>query len=580
MKKQASRPAPPIGKCPTGIRGLDEITMGGLPAGRTTLVCGNAGCGKTLLGMEFLVRGASEFNEPGVFVAFEETGSELAANVASLGFDLQGLIARKKLAIDYVHIERSEIEDAGEFDLEGLFVRLKHAIDSVGAKRVVLDTIEALFTGFSNHAILRAELRRLFRWLKSLGVTGVITGERGDGTLTRHGIEEYVSDCVIVLDHRITDQISTRRLRIAKYRGSTHGTNEYPFLIDERGICLMPVTSLGLSYRAAHDRVSTGIQRLDAMLGGKGYFRGSSVLASGTAGTGKTTLAAHFARAACQRGERCLYFLFEESPAQITRNMLSVGIELEPLVQKGLLAFHAARPSAYGLETHLATIHKAIDEFQPAVVVIDPISTFSTAVSGDEVKSMLVRLVDFLKARGITIFMIDLTHSSQNLERSDSQISSVIDTWLQIRDIELGGERNRALYVLKSRGMAHSNQVREFVLTRHGVELKDVYLGANGALTGSARLAQEARDAAEKVRKAQEVERHQIVLRLKRAQLKVQIAALQDELAATDREAVVVLDQAKKRSQREAGDRQEMERSRHSDLLARSPAPNGQGAAQ
>lgn len=579
MKKQTSA-VQPIAKRLTGIRGLDEITCGGLPAGRPTLVCGNAGCGKTVLALEFLVRGATEFDEPGVFVAFEETGAELAANVASLGFDLKGLIARKKLLLDHVHIERSEIEDAGEYDLEGLFVRLKYAIESIGAKRLVLDTLEALFSGFSNHAILRAELRRLFRWLKDSGLTAIITGERGDSMLTRHGIEEYVSDCVILLDHRVSGQIGTRRMRIVKYRGSSHGADEYPFLIDERGICVMPVTSIGLSYRAANERVSTGIPRLDAMLGGKGYFRGSSVLVSGTAGTGKTTLAAHFARAACRAGERCLYFLFEESPAQIARNMRSVGLDLETLVRKRLLAFHAARPTAYGLEAHLATMHKAVDEFQPAVVIIDPISTFATGANGDEVKSMLVRLVDLLKARGITVLMIDLTPAGQALERSDTQISSLIDTWLLIRDIELGGERNRALYVLKSRGMAHSNQVREFVLTSRGVELKDVYLGANGALTGSARLAQEARDAAENVRAEQERERHQAALRLKRLQLQAQIAALQDELAAAEREAAVSLGQAKTRRGRELSDRRAMKRSRHSDAVTSPLGSNGQGAIQ
>ena len=569
--------AQPVAKCPTGVRGLDEITSGGVPVGRPTLVCGNAGCGKTLMAMEFLVRGATEYGEPGVFMAFEETAAELASNVASLGFDLNGLIAERKLAIDYVHIERSEIEQSGEYDLEGLFVRLKHAIDSVGAKRVVLDTVEALFSGFTNHNILRAELRRLFRWLKTAGVTAIITGERGDGTLTRHGIEEYVSDCVILLDHRVIDQISTRRMRIIKYRGSVHGTNEYPFLIDERGISVMPITSLGLNYAASRDRISSGVARLDAMLGGKGYYRGSSVLVSGTAGSGKTSMAAHFVQAACERGSRCLYFLFEESPAQMVRNMRSIGIDLDPLVKKGLLAFMAARPTAYGLEVHLATIHKTVEEFQPDVVVVDPISTFSTHANDDEVKAMLVRLIDFLKAHGITVLLINLTTAGQALEHTDAQISSLIDTWLLLRDTELNGERNRVLYVLKSRGMAHSNQLREFVLTSHGVELKDVYLGANGVLTGSARLMQEARDAAETIRSVRELDRQQANLRRKRSQIQVQIAALNEELAANELEAAAELDQTRKQTQREGVDREALKRSRHSDAVPGGIRTNGHG---
>ena len=397
-------------KAPTGIQGLDEITGGGLPRGRPTLVCGSAGCGKTLLAMEFLVRGATEFGEPGVFMAFEETAEELAQNVRSLGFDLEDLAEQNKLLVDFVRVERSEIEETGEYDLEGLFIRLGHAIDSLGAKRVVLDTLETLFGGLSNAAILRAELRRLFRWLKDKGVTAIITGERGDGTLTRHGLEEYVSDCVIVLDHRVTEQLSTRRLRIVKYRGTTHGTNEYPFLIDENGISVLPVTSLGLSQEASDERISTGIPRLDAMLGGKGVYRGSSVLISGTAGTGKTSLAAHFADATCRRGERCLYFAFEESESQLVRNMRSIGLDLAPWSKKGLLRFHATRPSAYGLEMHLATLHKLVNEFEPRVVVVDPITTFLGAGTSVEAESMLMRLIDFLKAQQITAMFTSLTH--------------------------------------------------------------------------------------------------------------------------------------------------------------------------
>jgi len=487
MKKSRTQ----LPKSPTGIQGLDEITGGGLPKGRPTLVCGSAGCGKTLLAMEFLVRGARQFNEPGVFMAFEENAKDLTQNVASLGFDLKDLIARKKMVLDFVYIERSEIEETGEYDLEGLFIRLGHAIDSIGAKRVVLDTIESLFSGLPNPLILRAELRRLFRWLKDKGVTAVITGERGEETLTRQGMEEYVSDCVIVLDHRVSEQVTSRRLRVVKYRGSTHGTNEYPFLIDEDGILVLPVTSLGLQNIVSTDRIPTGVAHLDAMLGGAGYYRGSSVLVSGTAGTGKTSLAAHFAEAACRRGERALYFAFEESPSQIMRNMRSIGIDLEPWVQKGLLQFQANRPSFAGLEMHLTMMHKAVNAFKPQVVIVDPLSSFVIGGNETEVKSMLMRLVDFLKMNRITGLFTNLTSGRGALELTDVAISSLIDTWLLLRDIEIGGERNRGLYILKSRGMAHSNQIREFLLTDHGVELCDVYVGPEGVLTGSARLAQE-----------------------------------------------------------------------------------------
>ncbi|MEO7623438.1 MAG: circadian clock protein KaiC, partial [Gallionella sp.] len=442
----------PLPKARTGIQGLDEITGGGLPQGRPTLVCGSAGCGKTLLAMEFLVRGATQFDEPGVFMAFEETTKDLTQNVASLGFDLNDLIARKKMVLDFVYIERSEIEETGEYDLEGLFIRLGLAIDSIGAKRVVLDTIESLFAGLPNPLILRAELRRLFRWLKEKGVTAIITGERGDETLTRQGLEEYVSDCVIVLDHRVSDQASSRRLRVVKYRGSTHGTNEYPFLIDEDGISVLPVTSLGLQHSVSTDRISSGVPRLDAMLGGVGYYRGSSVLISGTAGTGKSSLAAHFVDAACRRGERALYFAFEESPSQIIRNMRSIGIDLEPWVKKGLLVFQATRPSFAGLEMQLTMMHKTVNTFKPQVVVVDPMNGFIIGGNEVEVKSMLMRLADFLKTNQITTLFTSLTSGGSPSELTNVAISALIDTWLMLRDIESGGERNRALSILKSRG--------------------------------------------------------------------------------------------------------------------------------
>jgi len=555
-------------KAATGIEGLDEITGGGLPRGRPTLVCGSAGCGKTLLAMEFLVRGVTHFGEPGVFLAFEETAQELAQNVRSLGFDLEDLAVQNKLLVDYVHVERSEIEETGEYDLEGLFIRLGHAIDSIGARRVVLDTIETLFGGLSNDAILRSELRRLFRWLKDKGVSAVITAERGDGTLTRQGLEEYVSDCVIVLDHRVTENLSTRRLRIVKYRGTVHGTNEYPFLIDETGISVLPVTSLGLRHEASEERISTGVPRLDVMLGGDGVYRGSSVLISGTAGTGKTTLAGHFADATCRRGERCLYLAFEESESQMVRNMRSVGLDLAPWLKKGLLRFHATRPTAYGLEMHLAALHKLVKDFQPRVVIVDPITNFLKAGTQAEAETMLMRLIDFLKAQQITALFTSLTHGGGALEQSQAGISSLIDTWLLMRDIELGGERNRGMYVLKSRGMAHSNQIREFVLTDHGIELKDVYIGPEGVLTGSLRLAQEAREQAASLSRQQEIERRQRQLERKRESLEAQMAAERAQFEAEEEELKLLIAQEQAATDRVRQSEEAMARSRKADRRA------------
>jgi circadian clock protein KaiC len=529
-------------KSPTGIQGFDEITGGGLPTGRPTLVCGGAGCGKTLFGLEFLVRGITQFNEPGVFMSFEETNEELIKNVTSLGFDLEDLVKHKKIALDHVHIERSEIEETGEYDLEGLFVRLGYAIDSIKAKRVVLDTIESLFAGLPNQLILRAELRRLFRWLKDKGVTAIITGERGEETLTRQGLEEYVSDCVIMLDHRVTEQTSTRRLRVVKYRGSIHGTNEYPFLIDENGFSVLPVTSLGLEHIVSNERISSGITELDKMLEGKGYFHGSTILVSGTAGVGKTSIAAHFAEAACKRGERVLYFCFEESPNQLMRNMLSIGINLETWVRKGLLQFQATRPTLYGLEMHLAITHKAVNTFKPAIVILDPINTFIIGDKEIEVKRMIMRIVDFLKANQITALFTSLTSNEGALESSDVGISSLIDTWLLLRDTELSGERNRVMYVLKSRGMANSNQIREFILTDHGVELREVYIGASGVLTGSARVAQEALENAEVLTRKHDIERKKRELDRKRKALEAQIAALHADFESEESEAIKLIE--------------------------------------
>jgi circadian clock protein KaiC len=476
-------------KAPSGIQGFDEVTGGGLPRGRPTLVCGSAGCGKTLFALEFLVRGATRYGEPGVFMAFEETAEELGQNVRSLGYDLDRLVRRKKLAIDFVRVERSEIDETGEYDLEGLFVRLGHAIDSVGARRVVLDTIESLFSGFRNEAVLRAELRRLFRWLKDRGMTAVITAERGEGQLTRQGLEEYVSDCVILLDHRVREQVSTRRLRIVKYRGTTHGTNEYPFLIDEDGVSVVPVTSVALDHPAPTGRVSSGIERLDALLGGRGYFRGSSVLLSGDAGTGKTTIAAHFAGAACRRGERCVYFALEEAPSQVVRNLRSVGLDLEPHVRSGRLRFEAARPTLYGLEMHLSRMHRTVEAFRPKVVVVDPASNLTDAAAAGEAAQLVLRLVDMVKSRGITTLLTSLTHGPWDEERGDMGVSSLADAWLLVRHNELNGVRRRTICVLKARGMAHSSQIQELVLSSSGVEVRDLVLGSQGAGDGSERHA-------------------------------------------------------------------------------------------
>lgn len=554
-------------KARTGIEGLDEITAGGLPQGRPTLIAGGAGCGKTLLAMEFLVRGATEFGEPGVFLSFEETAEELAQNVRSLGFDLETLARRKKLLVDFVQVERNEIEETGEYDLEGLFIRLNHAIDSIGAKRVVLDTIETLFGGLSNAGILRAELRRLFRWLRDKGVSAVITGERGEGRLTRQGLEEYVSDCVISLDHRVTDQLSTRRLRIVKYRGSLHGTNEYPFLIDESGITVLPITSLGLRHQASTERISSGLPRLDAMLGGGGVYRGSTVLLSGTAGTGKTSLASYFARACCERGERCLYLAFEESESQLVRNMRSISLDLRSWIKKGVLRVHPSRPSAFGLETHLAVLHKLVQEFDPHLVIVDPITNFLRAGTHLEAEAMLTRVIDFLKSRQATALFTTLTRGGKNLEQSHIGISSLIDAWILLRDIELGGERNRGIFVLKARGMAHSNQIREFLLTSHGIVLKDVYVGPEGVLTGSMRLAQEARDKASEEIRSQEIENRQRDLDHKRAMMESQIAAQRAQFEAEEREVIALMAQERQALEEQRRDREAMGRSRKMDRV-------------
>ncbi|MEQ8674194.1 MAG: circadian clock protein KaiC [Aggregatilineales bacterium] len=535
-------------KAPTGIIGLDDITNGGLPRGRPTLVCGSVGCGKTLFGMEFLVHGITQYDEPGVFVAFEETSGELTQNASSLGFALADLIDQNKLAIDHISIDRTDFEQTGDYDLDGLFIRLEYAIQKVNAKRIVLDTIEVLFSALDNTDILRAELRRLFRWLKDKGVTAVITAERGDGMLTRQGIEEYVSDCVILLENRVENRLSTRLLRIVKYRGTAHGTDEYPFLIDDSGFSVLPITSVNLDYKISDERISSGIPRLDTMLGDRGFFRGSTILVSGPTGTGKTTIASHFLDAACQRGERCLYFSFEEPAAQIIRNMSSVGLDLQAWVEANLLRFETVRPTGYSLEMHLAILHKHIQAFDPQIVVIDPVTSFEAIGSKADSRTLLTRLIDFLKERGTTGFLTSLTTAGETSEQTEVDISSLIDTWLLVRTVESSGERNRLMYVLKSRGMSHSNQISEYEITEEGINLIDAYLGKSGVLTGSARLAQAASEQEEERERKQTIELKQLQLERKRAAIQAQIAALQAELDVESAETQLRLDQEARRT--------------------------------
>ena len=548
-----------LAKTPTGIVGLDDLTYGGLPSGRPTLLCGAAGCGKTLFAMTFLVNGI-ESGDYGVFMSFEERPQELAANVWSLGYDLDGLITEGRLVIDHVRVEASEIEESGEYDLEGLFVRLGHAIATVGAKRVVLDTIEALFSGLADTTILRAELRRLFIWLKEKGVTAIITAERGEGQLTRFGIEEYVSDCVILLDHRVQDQVTTRRLRVVKYRGSQHGTNEYPFLIDGEGITVMPITSAGLGHSISSEPVPTGVSDLDSMLGLGGYYRGSSVLISGLAGTGKSTFGASFVDCACTRGERSLYFAFEESPEQIVRNMRSVGIDLQRHLDSALLRFEAARPSLYGFEMHLAHMYRQIERFAPSVLVVDPISAFRGPPL--EIHSTLIRLADICKSRGTTALFTSLSSASEGMDTNERSVSSLMDTWISLEDQEANGERNRVLYLLKSRGMNHSNQLREYRLTGSGIEMVDPYLGPHGVLTGTARLAQEARETEAAVARRQSTERRRREIDRKRASTERQIAEMRAAIEAEQAEVDTLIQQEETRETTLSSDRTAMALSR------------------
>jgi circadian clock protein KaiC len=572
------RLSPTLEKSLTGITGFDEITKGGVPQGRPTIVCGGPGCGKTMFALEFLVRGAMQYDEPGVLMTFEETTEEMTKNVASLGFDLRDLETRKKLFMDYVRVEPTEFRETGEYDLEGLFVRLQHAVDSVGAKRVVLDTLEAVFSGFGNTGLLRAEIRRLFRWLKDRGLTTVVTAEKGDGTLTRYGLEEYVSDCVVFLDHRVNDQTSTRRMRVIKYRGSSHGADEYPFLIDEQGLSVLPATAMKLNHAVSDERVSSGIPDLDAMLEGKGYYRGSSVLVSGTSGSGKSSTAGHFAEQTCRDGKRCLYVAFEESQQQAVRNMGSIGIDLETHIRSGLLRFEAWRPTQNGLEMHLLRIHKLVEEHQPDAVIIDPVTNL-TVGTANELHSTLMRLIDFLKSRGITALLVSLTAGKDKvLEQTEVGISSLIDTWIFLRDVELNGERNRCLYVLKSRGMAHSNQVREFVMSKEGVHLLPVYVGLGTVLTGSARLSQEARERTEEQSRLQQTEQKRKDLERRRAAVEAQIALLRGQLAEEEERFAQVIHEEEGRKQQLEEDAAAMSKIRRVDSAGNGRKAMAEGA--
>lgn len=494
-----------------------------------------------MLSMEFLVNGARDYDEPGVFIAFEEKEEELAENMESLGFNLKELEKKKKLAIDYILIERGEVEETGEYDLGGLFIRIEYAVRQVGARRIVIDSIETLFSGLQNENILRAELRRLFRWLKDKGLTAMITAEPGQGTLTRHGIEEYVADCVILLDHRVTEQTSTRRMRIIKYRGSVHGANEYPFIISEEGISVLPLTSIGRAYKVSRQHISTGVPRLDAMMDGKGYFRGSSILVTGTAGTGKSSIAMHMADATCRRGENCLYLASDASPDQIVRDAKSIGINLAKWARQGLLRFQSTRPTFSGMEAHLVYIHKTVNEFDPKVLVFDPISSMASTSSTLEVHSMLLRLIDFLKSRGITNLCTNLTTGGKFLEQPEVDISSVMDTWLLLRDVEYSGERTRMLSILKSRGMDHSNQMREFLITSKGVDLIDAYLGSGLVLTGAARTVQEMKEREEALLRAQETKRLEREIERNRKSTEAKINALRIELESREEEVKTLI---------------------------------------
>jgi circadian clock protein KaiC len=559
-----------LDKAASGLEGLDEITLGGLPRGRPTLVYGGPGCGKTLFGIQFLARGAAQHHEPGVFLAFEESIDDVKQNAQALGYDFRALIDQKLLALEHAVIDPAREIGHGEYDLDALFMRLARAVDSLSAKRLVLDSPEVLIRQDADKAAIKESSERLFRWLRNRGVTSIVTAAEGNGG-SRHGFEEYIADCVVRLDHRLDQQVSTRTLRVIKYRGSAHGTNEYPFLIDQSGIRVLPVTSIGLNHQVSTERVSTGVSRLDTMLGGAGFFRGTTVMLSGTPGSGKSSLAAHYTDAACRRGERVLAFTYEESPRQITRNMKSIGLDLERWESQGLLRFIAARPSMYGLEMHLAIMLGAIAEFDPQSVIIDPISNLVRAGREREAQTMVVRLIDALKTRGITTILTHPTSGLPSADHTDLAISSIIDTWMFVQNLQNGGERNRALYILKSRGMAHSSQIREFVITGEGIELIDVYTGPDGVLTGTARASREAQDKAATRGRQQEIEREKRRIGRRRKAVEAQIAALEAELEAEELDSSRLIEHAEAREGQLSQDREEIARRRSADTRRDTP---------
>lgn len=532
MRKKKVKPtfSNEIAKAPTGIKGFDEITFGGIPRGRPTLICGNTGCGKTLMALEILIRGAVEFNEPGVFFAFEETEDDLIKNVASMGFDLHELINKKLIFIDYVYVDTVQSIEGGEYDLEGLFIRFAHAVDTVKAKRIAMDTLEVLFSGFYNEGVLRSELRRLFLWIKERKLTAVVTGEQGSkGTLTRHGIEEYVADCVILLSHRLCEELITRRLQIIKYRGSYHETNEFPFLITRKGISVLPITSLELTSLALSKRISTGIPALDSIMGGKGYFEGSSILISGSSGCGKTSFAGAFANQICHNNQRCLFFSYEESEEEILRNLASIGLNLKKKVNEGYLKIIATRPTQWGLEKHIGTFMEAVEDFKPDAVIVDPISTLSHCGSETQVYSALTRMIDFLKKLNIT-FLMTILYLKEKGQEFSYGISSIIDTWILLRNDESNGELNRELIIIKSRGMSHSNQVREFSLSARGISIKEPYYGESGVLTGTARLIQEHKDLIEEADNLNKLGKLHDKVELKKNLMEIHMQALNAEI--------------------------------------------------
>lgn len=533
-----------LAKEPTGIPGLDILLEGGLPAGRLTLVCGGPGTGKTVLGMQILAQGALEADEPGVFLAFEEDRDELLANMTGFGWDLASMERSGKLVVDSAGLSLAELREAGAFDLSGLFVRLQAAMDQVGARRVVIDTIESLFTAIPDVAVVRAELVRLMRWLRDRGVTAFITAPRGNGALTRYGIEEYITDCVILLDQRVAEQGTTRWMRVVKYRGSGHVNDEVPFLIGSTGFSVLPLVSLPLDYQASDRRLSTGVPTLDDMLGG-GYYEGSAVLVSGTAGSGKSSLAAHLLERTCRDGGRAAMFAFEESESVIVRNMRSIGIDLAPWLENDRLRIVSCRPGRYGLESHLVAIHKAVVDFKPSVLVLDPISGFEHLGTVERGKSMVTRVLDLVRREGVTTLMTNLVKGGGAKDQTDIGVSSIMDTWISVRDVESDGERNRAIYIIKARGMAHSNQVREFLLTPEGIQLRPVYTGPAGVLVGTARAVQEAAEESDARNRAREIERLERHLEGEQRKLEARVAALRAESEAAQDELSAQIDRAK-----------------------------------